>query len=109
MHPSRDDRCQSIRFIIARYPRFVHFSQVEAANHTIPLLIISQFLAAIPACMREFLLRILERGTQSHFPILFFRAGFPLVPDGDDWRILETIGEDFRGEKLQVVKLGGKI
>jgi len=48
--------------------------QAEAATHTIPLLINSQCLAAIQACMREFALRILERGTQGHFQIMFFRA-----------------------------------
>ena len=48
--------------------------QVEAATHTIPLLIISQCRAAIPAWLREFVLHILERGTQRHFQITFFRA-----------------------------------
>ena len=49
-------------------------SQVEVVAHTIPLLIISQGLAAIQACMREFGLRILEPGTQRHFQIMSFRV-----------------------------------
>jgi len=49
--------------------------QLEAATHTIPLLIISQVRAEIQAGMREFVLHILERGTQRHFQITFFRAG----------------------------------
>jgi len=53
--------------------------QLEAATHTIPLLIISQVRAEIQAGMREFVLHILERGTQRHFQITFFRA----EPDRD--------------------------
>ncbi len=45
MHPSHGDRCESIKLIIAPYPGLVDSSQEESANHTIPLVIISQFLA----------------------------------------------------------------